>query len=91
TPILDNLAMGGVGQEARDNLAKALKDLTYTALNIQLRREETGTTHALSFKLQGSATSGRTTVPVSFAVTLRGDLEQLINTGIILPKQRRSP
>ena len=91
TPILDHLALGGVSQEARANLAKALRDLTYTALNIQLRREETGTTHALSFKLQGSATSGRTTVPVSFAVTLRGDLEQLINTGIILPKQRRLP
>ena len=90
TPILDNLAMGGVGQEARDNLAKALKDLTYTALNIQLRRGE-GATHALALKLQGSATAGKTTVPVSFAVTLRGDLEQLINTGILLPQKRRQP
>lgn len=84
TPILDNLAMGGVSSEARDNLGKALRNLSYTALNIQLRRDE-GDAHALSFKLQGSATSGKTTVPVSFAVTFRGDLEQLINTGLALP------
>lgn len=90
TAIVDNLAMGGVSVEARDNLGKALKDLTYSALNIQLRRDEDNT-HALGFKLQGSATSGKTTVPVSFAVTFRGDFEQLINLGMNMPSERKKP
>lgn len=80
TPVLDNLAIGGIDQATRENFGKALQALDYTALNIQLRREDEA--HALSFKLQGSATSGKTTVPVSFDVTFRGDLEQLINTGL---------
>lgn len=91
-PVLENLAMGGVSAADRENLAKALQDLSYTALNIQLRREaDASDVHALTLKLQGSATHGNTTVPVSFAVTLRGDLEQLVNTGILLPQIGRKP
>ena len=91
-PVLENLAMGGVSAADRANLGKALQDLAYTALNIQLRRDADETdVHALTLKLQGSATSGKTTVPVSFAVTLRGDLEELVNTGILLPQIGKKP
>lgn len=80
SPILDNLAAGGVDAGTRQNLEKALANLDYNVLKLDLKREEEGM--ALGLKLEGTATSGKTTVPVNFAVTFRGDFEQLINMGI---------
>ena len=80
-PILDNLALGGVPKDTRDNLANALGNLDYTVLRMVLRRGEKGAS-SLSMMLRGSATSGKTTVPVNLDVTFRGDLDQLIDTGI---------
>ena len=82
SPILDNLALGGVPDDDRANLAKALANLDYTVLRFLLRRSETGGDSSLSLKLKGSATSGKTTVPVSLDVTFRGDLDQLLDTGM---------
>lgn len=81
-PILDNLALGGVDEGTTSNLAKALKNLSYSSLKFELKREPDGEGLALGMSIEGSATHGETTVPVSFAVTLHGDLEQLINTGL---------
>lgn len=81
-PILDNLAAGGVDEATTANLAKALANLSYTSLKFDLKREMDGDGLALGMSVEGSATHGETTVPVSFAVTLHGDLEQLINTGL---------
>ena len=78
--FLGQLEAAGVAEDARENLAKALRNLDYTALNITLRRGEDE--HALGIKLEGTATSGKTTVPVTFGATLHGDLEQLVNTGL---------
>ena len=47
-----------------------------------LRRDEDGIGSSLSLMLKGSATSGKTTVPVNLDVTFRGDLDQLIDTGM---------
>ena len=68
-PILDSLALGGVPEDTRDNLAKALGNLDYTVLRVVLRRGEKGA-FALSLMLRGSATCGKTTVPVNFDVSL---------------------
>lgn len=87
SPILDNLAMSGVDQATCDNLGKALADLLYTVLKIDLKRDADGSL-ALGLKIEGSATHGRTTVPVSFSVTFHGDLEQLINTSLRLTKKK---
>lgn len=81
-PILDNLALGGVDEATTSNLAKALMNLDYSSLKFELKRESDGEGLALGMSIEGSATCGQTTVPVSFAVTLHGDLEQLINTGL---------
>ena len=81
-PILDNLALGGVDEATTSNLAKALMNLDYSSLKFELKRESDGEGLALGMSIEGSATYGTTTVPVSFAVTLHGDLEQLINTGL---------
>lgn len=85
-PILNNLALSGVDQATCDNLGKALANLLYSVLKLDLRRDENGEL-ALGLKVEGSSTHGRTTVPVSFTVTFHGDLEQLINTGLKLRKQ----
>ena len=80
-PILDNLALGGVPEDTRDNLAKALGNLDYTVLRVVLRRGEESAS-SLSLMLRGSATCGKTTVPVNLDVTFRGDLDQLVDTGM---------
>ena len=87
TPILDNLALGGVTKDARDNLSKALSNLDYTVLNVKLRRGENGNDSTLSIKLSGSATHGKTTVPVNLDVTFRGDQDLLIDTGMKLKRR----
>lgn len=77
--IVDNLAAAGVPQADTDNLSKVLADLDYSVLRIDLVREDDG--FALALRLEGSATGGGKTVPVSFTVTFHGDLERLVNTG----------
>ncbi len=85
-PILDNLAMGGVSEDVRDNLSKALADLDYNILKVQLTRGNDGDDSSLAIKLEGSATHRETTVPVNIDVTFRGDLDQLVNTGMKLKR-----
>ena len=87
TPILDNLALGGVTEDARDNLSKALANLDYTVLKVQLRRGEGNGDSSLSLKLEGSATHGKTTVPVNINVTFRGDQDLLIDTGMKIKRR----
>ena len=79
--LVENLALAGVQEDSRENLARALANLVYTALSIRLTPEDKDSM-ALSVKLDGSSTHGETTVPVSFDVTFHGDIEQLLNTGI---------
>ena len=80
-PVVESLALGGVPEATRANVAKALADLSYTVLKIGLQPEDGGGM-ALTVKLSGSATHRNVTVPVSFEVTFHGDIEQLINTGL---------
>ena len=78
--LTDSLAATGVDAATCDNAAKALRNLDYTALSLDLRRGDGE--HTLAVRLEGSATSGKTTVPVSLAVRLHGDMERLVNTGL---------
>ena len=86
-PILDNLALGGVDKDTCDNLAKALANLDYTVLKIELKRGGNGEDAALPLKIEGTATRGKTTVPVNISVTFHGALEQLINIGMKLSRR----
>lgn len=81
TVMVESLALAGLPQESRDNVAKALADLVYSSLSMRLLPEGSDSM-ALSFKVEGTSTHKDTTVPVSFEVTLHGDLEQLVNTGL---------
>ncbi len=80
-PIVDNLALAGIDKATRDNFASALANLSYSVLKITLTPEDDGKM-ALGLKIEGTATRGNTTVPVSFEVTFHGDIEELLNTGL---------
>lgn len=80
-PVVENLALGGIPADVRENVAKAIANLDYNVLRLSLSPEgEDGM--ALNVKIAGTATHGKLTVPVSFEVTFHGDIEQLINTGL---------
>lgn len=85
-PILYNLELAGVPASERDNLSKALADLDYNVLKVELKRGEDGEDSALELVLEGSATRGATTVPVKLDVTFHGDFDTIINTGINISK-----
>lgn len=80
-PITDNLMMSCISKETCDNVADALSDLDYSVLKIALTPEGDGMM-ALTMKLEGTATRGNVSVPVSFTVTFHGQIEELINTGL---------
>jgi hypothetical protein len=88
-PILENLALAGVPEPERANLSKVLADLEYSVLKVELKRGKDGEDSSLGFKIEGSATRGNTTVPVNLDVTFRGDIDQLINTGMKLRRKTR--
>ena len=88
-PILDPLALAGLPESERGNLANALADLDYTVLKLELRHGRDGDVAELPLKLEGTATRGRTTVPVNIDVTFRGDIDTIINTGMKIRRQTR--
>ena len=81
TPVTDNLALAGIDEATRDNVANALADLDYSALKLNLRRNE-GAGATLTTRLKGTATRGDLTVPVDITLNFNGELEQIINTGL---------
>jgi len=62
-------------------VSDALTDLDYKVLRFDLKRTD-GKASRLSVQISGTATRGRTTVPVDLTINLNGELEQLINTGL---------
>ena len=81
TPVTGNLAMAGIDEATRNNVTDALKDLDYSVLRLNLKRGD-GQSATLSTTVRGSATRGKTSVPVNITVNFNGELEQLINTGL---------
>ena len=80
-PITDNLAMAGIDEATRNNVADALTDLDYSVLRLNLRRGEARSA-TLSTTIRGTATRGKTSVPVDLTLNFNGALEQLINTSL---------
>lgn len=88
SPIIDNLQIGGVDEATCNNLSKALANLVYSVLKLDLRRDEKGDL-SLTLKLEGNTSSGKLTVPVNFEVTFHGDLQELIDTGFDLATKKK--
>lgn len=81
TPVTDNLALAGLDEVTRNNVADALTDLDYSVLRLNLKRGD-GKTATLSTTIRGTATRGNLSVPVDITLNFNGELEQLINTGL---------
>ena len=81
TPVTDNLALAGLDEATRSNVANALTDLDYSVLQLNLKRGD-GRTATLSTTVRGTATRGNLSVPVDITLNFNGELEQLINTGL---------
>ena len=79
--VTDNLALAGIDDASRDNVANALADLDYTVLGFDLKRLD-GKAAALGIRVEGTATRDGLTVPVNIKLNFNGELEQLINTGL---------
>lgn len=81
TSVTDNLALAGLDEATRGNVADALTDLDYSVLRLNLKRGEDRSA-TLSTTLRGTATRGDLSVPVDITLNFNGELEQLINTGL---------
>ena len=79
--LTDSLALAGFDEAARGNVANALTDLDYSVLKLDLKRGE-GRSATLSTTVRGTATRGKTSVPVDITLNFNGALEQLINTSL---------
>ena len=80
-PVTDNLAMAGLDEATRKNVADALTDLDYSVLRLNLKRGD-GRSATLSTTVRGTATRGDLSVPVDITLNFNGELEQIINTGL---------
>ena len=81
TPLTDNLALAGLDEAARNNVADALTDLDYSVLRLNLKRGD-GRNATLSTTVRGTATRRSVSVPVDITLNFNGELEQLINTSL---------
>lgn len=79
--VIENLRAAGVPDSTCDDLRKALADLDYTVLRMDLRQNRDGTGR-LEVQLEGSATDGKTTIPVSLDLGFNGQIQDLVNVGI---------
>ena len=81
TPVTGNLALAGIDEATRNNVANALTDLDYSVLRLNLKpnKDKTAT---LSTTIRGAVTRGTASVPVDITLNFNGELEQLINTGL---------
>ena len=80
-PVTDNLALAGLDEATRNNVANALTDLDYSVLRLNLKPNKDKTT-TLSTTIRGTATRGKTSAPIDITLNFNGELEQLINTGL---------
>lgn len=79
--VIENLRAAGVPRSTCDDLRIALADLDYTVLRMDLRQNRDGTGR-LAVLLEGSATEGNTTIPVSLDLGFNGQLQDFVNVGI---------
>ena len=79
--VIDNLRSAGVPDSTCNDLRKALADLDYTVLRMDLRQNRDGTGR-LAVQLEGAGTDGKTTIPVSLNLGFNGQLQDLVNVGI---------
>jgi hypothetical protein len=79
--VVDKLRQSGVPEEACESLEKALQNLDYDVLRLDLARNEDGE-NRLAIRLDGTAAEGKKRTPVNLRFNLNGDLEEMINVAL---------
>ena len=79
--VVENLRAAGVPDSTCDDLRRALANLDYTVLRMDLKQNRDGTGR-LDVKLEGSATEENLTIPVSLDLGFNGQIQDLLNVGL---------
>ena len=79
--VVDKLRQSGVPEEACESLEKALQNLDYDVLRLDLTRGEDGA-NRLAIRLDGTAAEGKKRTPVNLRFNLNGDIEETINVAL---------
>jgi hypothetical protein len=92
--VVDKLRQSGVPEEACESLEKALHNLDYDVLRLDLTRNEDGE-NRLAIRLDGTAAEGKKRTPVNLRLNLNGDIEETINVALaaarFLPSSAAAP
>ena len=73
------LASGGLPQEIAANLGKALRNLDYDVLRLDLQQPRGGGDGKLLIRRRGESREGKTVTPVDVNISLNGALEKILN------------
>ncbi|MBR0198167.1 MAG: YdbH domain-containing protein [Kiritimatiellae bacterium] len=79
-PITDNLQLAGQSKSDCDNVAKALANLDYTLLKLDLKPAGDGRS-TLSLVIEGTAANSKVAVPVYLGVNFTGPVDELLDYG----------
>ena len=79
--VVDKLRQSGVPEETCESLEKALQNLDYDVLRLDLTRDADGG-NRLAIRLDGTAAEGKKRTPVNLRLNLNGDIEETINVAL---------
>ena len=77
--VEEMLVSGGLPREVASNLGKALRNLDYSVLRMDLQQPRGGGDGKLVIRLKGESREGRTVTPVDVNISLNGALEKILN------------
>ncbi len=77
--VEEMLVSGGLPREIASDLAKALRNLDYTVLRMDLQQPRGGGDGKLLIRLKGESREGKTVTPVDVNISLNGALEKILN------------
>ena len=86
--VEEMLVSGGLPREVAANLGKALRNLDYTVLRMDLQQPRGGGDGKLAIRLKGESREGRTITPVDVNISLNGALEKVLNFGLKTAKMK---
>lgn len=83
-PLMGLLAQAGVSREVRETLAEALRDFRFTTFGLELHPPAEDGETLLAVRLLGVSRDRKQPTPVNATLNLRGNLETLLNMGVVL-------
>ena len=86
--VEEMLVSGGVPKVVASDLAKALRNLDYTVLRMDLEQPRGGGDGKLLIRLKGESREGKTVTPVDLNISLNGALEKILNLGLKTAKMK---